>query len=115
MSAFFPIVVLVAFQLLGEAVVHLAGVQFPGTVVGTVLLLVALFLHPPLLERIAAGSHLLIRNMLLFFVPATVGMMTLTKELRQNGLIIVLVIVISTWATALVSAAVFELVRRRWP
>ena len=114
-SAFFPFVVLVAFQLLGEAVVRVAGLPFPGMVLGAVLLFVALFLHPPLHARIAAGSHLLIRSMLLFFVPASVGMMTLTKELEQYGLILAVVIVVSTWATALVSAVVFELVRKRLP
>ncbi len=107
------LVALLAFQILGEVVVRSLGLVVPGPVLGMFLLFVALLLRPGLHPRVQQTSHILLRNLSLFFVPAGVGVMTLLPELRRQAVVLAAVIVVSTWVTALVSALVFEWVRKK--
>ena len=75
---------LVAGQLMGEAVVAVTGLPVPGAVVGMVLVLLALLLkkgHLPELRR--AGSTMLLLVPLLL-VPVSVGIMAQADLLRAN-------------------------------
>ena len=107
--------VILSCQLAGEALVRRLGLPLPGPVAGMLLLVAALLLAPSLHGRIAAASHQLLKHMALFFVPAGVGLMTLTGELREHGWLLAAVLVASTWLTAGASEAVFALLRRRDP
>jgi putative effector of murein hydrolase LrgA (UPF0299 family) len=107
-SAFFPFLTLVASQLLGEWVARACRLPLPGTVVGAVLLLAALCVVPGLHARIASFSHTLLRNMLLFFVPASVGIMAVFGDVARHGPLLLVLTVVSTWSTALATAFVFD-------
>jgi len=108
-----PLAVILTCQLAGEALVRWLGLPLPGPVAGMILLLASLLAVPPLHGRIAAVSHQLLKHMALFFVPAGVGLMTLTRELRDHGWLLAVVLVVSTWLTAGASEAAFALARRR--
>lgn len=112
-SAFLPLTLLVVCQLAGELLARALHAPLPGTVVGAVLLLAALCIWPGMHARIAPFCHTLLRNMLLFYVPASVGMMKVVGDVERSGPVLAGVIVVSTWATAFVSAAVFDAVRGR--
>ena len=113
LSAFFPFTVLVVCQLAGEALARGLGVPLPGTVVGAVVLFGGLCVWPGLHARIAPFCHTLLRNMLLFYVPASVGIMKIFGGVARRGPLLVGIIVVSTWATALVAAVVFDALQRR--
>ncbi len=55
----------------------------PGSVIGAVLLFIALWLVPGLHAKIAPFSHTLLRNMLVLFVPASVGMMAIFGDIAE--------------------------------
>ncbi len=110
-SAFFPFFVLVVAHWVGESVATAARLPLPGTVVGAVVLFVALCAIPGLHAKIAPFAHTLLRNMLLFYVPASVGIMTLFGEAGRLGPLLLAVSCVSAWATAVVAASVFDAVR----
>lgn len=112
-SAFFPFLVLVLAQLLGDGVANTLGLPLPGSVVGAAALFAVLCVAPGLHARIAPFAHTLLRNMLLFFVPASVGIMVIFGDVASHGPLLAAVTVLSTWATALVSAVAFDLLSRR--
>jgi len=112
-TAFFPISILIIFQLSGEYLASLTGIPLPGSILGGLLLLIALFICPGLYHRISGFSHLLIRNMLLFYVPASVGLSTIFPQLQSSAVAIMITVAISTLLTALVSALVFQFIERK--
>lgn len=112
-SAFFPFFVLVVAQLTGEAVAAACELPLPGTVVGAVVLFVALCAVPGLHAKIAPFAHTLLRNMLLFFVPASAGIMVVFGDVARQGPLLLGVTVAATWATALVAALSFDALRGR--
>lgn len=112
LSAFFPFLVLVAAQLAGEFAARYGKLPVPGSVIGAVLLFMALWLVPGLHAKIAPFSHTLLRNMLVLFVPASVGMMSIYGDIASQGVVLLVVSVLATWGTALVSALTFDAVRR---
>ena len=112
-SAFFPFTVLVVSQLVGEGLARLLRLPLPGTVVGAVVLFAALCGWPGLHARVAPFCHTLLRNMLLFYVPACVGIMKIWGDVSRRGPLLAGAILVSTWATALAAALAFDLVSRR--
>lgn len=111
--------VLLACQLLGEAIRHVTSGPVPGPVIGILLLIVYLALSERFsTERIQArarsveeaGDGLLLYLGVLF-VPAGVGVAGKLDLILQNGLGIVLTLVGSTAITMLVTVAAFRLVR----
>ena len=68
------LLVLLGCQLVGEVLVRLSGVEFPGPVVGMLLFLVVLRTRKPVDgSALVAAPSLLLRHLHLLFVPAGVG------------------------------------------
>lgn len=112
LSAFFPFLTLVASQLLGEVIARACRLPVPGTVVGAIVLFAALRTVPGLHARIASFSHMLLNNMLLFYVPASVGVMAIFGDLARQGPLLLVMTVVGTWATAFAAALTFDALRR---
>ena len=110
---FFPWAVLLAAQLAGEILVSLTGVLIPGAVLGLLLLLGAFYLWPGLHPRMAPFCRKLTRNMLMLYVPASVGIAWIVPELQQGALAIALCTTVGTWVTAAVAAATLAALERR--
>jgi holin-like protein len=94
MDYLFGIGLLVAFFLVGSAL-HAAGVPIPGGVLGLVLFYLSLsigLVKPKWVERAAA---LLLRHMVLLFVPLTVGLMDMGHVLSRQWFAIVASLVVS--------------------
>jgi holin-like protein len=81
--------------------------------VGIVLLFVLLKLKIVRLGWIEQGSNWLIAQMLLFFIPATVGIMNYKSMFMTSGLRIVGTIVISTAAVMICSGYIGERIAAR--
>ena len=111
---FIGFAILLACQLTGEVLARALRIPLPGPVIGMVLLFGLLFVRPIIYTKTQKTSHVLLRNLSLFFVPAGVGIMTLSETLGREGGVLVAVIVVSTTATALISAWCSEwLIKRR--
>lgn len=77
----------------------------PPTVLGIALLLLGLSLGLLRPAWLAAGAGLLLREMLLFFIPVAVALMQYLDLLRDNLLAILAVVLLSTACVMLATAA----------
>jgi holin-like protein len=82
------------FYLLGELVSYVMGGFVPGSIIGMILLFLALAFRAVKPENIGKISKALTDNMGLFFVPAGVGLMTSFGIISEY------------WAVILVSSSV---------
>jgi len=87
---------LLAFQLIGEAATFALALPVPGPVLGMTLLLGALALRRDLLARLRPTASTLLTHLSLLFVPAGVGVMVHGARLAEEGLAIVVAMVVST-------------------
>lgn len=98
------LVLLLGLQLVGETVVRLLGVSFPGAVVGLVLFLVVLRIRrPPEESALVQAPLVLLRHLQLLFVPAGVGVVASLTALRDNAAAVTLGLVVS-WLLGLIAA-----------
>mgnify|MGYP001627453597 CR=1 FL=1 len=98
---------LLAFQTLGELLSRALALPLPGPVLGLVLLLVGLR-WAPVRQSVALAAEFLLAHLSLLFVPVAVGVMAYLPLLSVHGLRLAVVIVLSTWAGLLVTAAVLH-------
>ncbi|BCL76134.1 hypothetical protein JHS3_18700 [Jeongeupia sp. HS-3] len=109
--------VLVLFQLIGEAASTLLHLPLPGPVLGMLLLAVWSVWHRGVDPRLAQVAQGMLGYLGLLFVPAGVGLMTLGPVLRDQGLamlpVLVLSLVITMAATALTMRAMLNRRRRK--
>ena len=67
---------LLLFYFLGECIARLTGGFVPGSVIGMVLLFAALYFRVIRKEDVRGAATFLLDNILLFFIPVCVGLMT---------------------------------------
>lgn len=79
------LLVLLLFQVLGEALVHFTGLPLPGPVAGMVLLLTALLFRGAWLERTAPVADFLLRHLTLLFFPLAVGLVMQWSRYAEHG------------------------------
>ena len=104
--------ILILFQLICEALSSFLHLPLPGPVLGMFLLFVALFLIPKLYFWVSASSHFLIKRLSLFFVPAGVGIMTLSDRIKSELLPLTAILIFATLITLAVSAYAFHFARK---
>ena len=106
------ILILLASQLLGEALARGSGIGIPGPVLGMALLAAALLLRPGLQAVVGPVAAALLSNLSLLFVPAAVGVVQVLPLLATEGLAIGVAVVVSTMASLIVTALTFRAVVR---
>ena len=79
------LVLLVAGQLVGEAVVTVTGLPVPSAVVGMVLVLAALLVRKGQMPEVRRAGHTLLMLVPLFLVPVSVGIMEQFDALRADA------------------------------
>lgn len=94
---------LLFFYLLGLGLSVLIGGIIPGSVLGMVLLFMALALGWLEPERVSRVAELLIDNMVLFFLPAAVGLVASVGLIMRN---LTAIVVAAAVSTVLIVAAV---------
>lgn len=107
-----PLFLILACQLVGEALARLFPIQVPGPVVGMVLMAVALALSPRLVRAIRPVATGILGNLSLLFVPAGVGVIGHLPLLESEGLAIGAALVGSTILAIAAGAVTFVAVAR---
>ena len=74
----------------------LIGGMLPGNVLGMLLLFLALVFGWIKLQEVSEIAHLLTKNMALFFVPSTVGIVTSWNIISNNLFVLLLILVVTT-------------------
>ena len=107
---------LMAFQLIGEAIVKVLGIPFPGPLCGMLLLLGYLQVRGGPSEQLATVGTTLVDHLGLLFVPAGTAIITYTALLAREGLSILAALLLSPTAAVLIGGFLAErLVRRPQP
>ena len=89
--------IILAFQFLG-AWLHRVGVPIPGGVLGLLLFYLALQTGLIRVKWVERAANLLLRHMVLLFVPLTVGLMEMGQLLSRQAGAIVASLLVSTAA-----------------
>jgi holin-like protein len=98
--------VLMMFQFIGEVVVTLSGIPFPGPLCGMALLLGYLCLRGGPSEDLSQAGTMLLDNLGLLFVPAGTAVVAYAALLASDGLAIAAALVVSTIAAVAVSGVI---------
>ena len=98
------VIILLLFQLLGEAIVALTGTPVPGPVIGMLLLWLALHIKNGPSLGLGTTSHTLIQHLSLLLLPAGVGLFFLPAEISQEWSAIVGGVLIGSMVSLLFSS-----------
>ena len=112
MTALRGLALLLLFQAAGEALVLALKLPFPGPVVGLVLLLAGLRWRV-VREPAQAAAELLLTHLSLLFVPVGVGVITHLELVSRHGVVLLVVIVLSTWIGMAVTALLLRALLKR--
>lgn len=80
---------------LGSIIVQWLHLPIPGNVVGMLLLFILLLTGVIKLEWIDQASSFLLKHLVFFFIPITVGIMTLGPMFLQNGISLLVILIVS--------------------
>lgn len=101
--------IIMGFWLLGEGTVALLGVPFPGTVLGLVLLWLALEQGWVAIGSVQRTTGFLLENLTFFFAPIVVGVVVYVEVFAQYWLVIGISLLVSTALGLIVTGKVAEL------
>ncbi len=106
------LLMLLVCQLAGEATTRGFGLGVPGPVLGMALLALLLLARPGLHGTVGPVAGTLLANLSLLFVPAAVGVVQVLPLLAREGVAIGAAILVSTFASLVVTALTFRAVVR---
>ena len=104
---------LLVFQCLGEGAAQLLGLPIPGPVIGMLLLLLSFLLYPRLADFMEQTSWGILQHLSLLFVPAGVGVIAASGQLKGDLWAIVAALVVSTVLAIAVGALVTQWAMKR--
>ena len=107
------IVLISCFAMIGDWISLTFHLPLPGNIIGLILLYLALKSRLLQIEHVERGGKLLLLVMPLFFVPALSGIMDYTDFMRQSGLQVLVILVISSLLTLTGSAYIVDRLARR--
>ena len=87
---------LMGFSLLMNRLAVWMHLPVPGSILGIFVLFLLLHFRIVKLEWVELGANWLLAELLLFFIPAAVGVMNYIPLLEQDGMRILAVVVLST-------------------
>lgn len=102
-----------SFLLLGNGISYIAHLSIPGSVIGLILLFLALYFHLIPLKMVDVGAKVLTAELLLFFIPSAVGVMNTPDLIGLTGLKLMFIIFISTLLVMLCTGIVAHLLSRK--
>lgn len=104
--------VILSCLALGHLVVWAAGIDFPGSIIGMLLMTAGLQMGIIKLDWVKGASDTLISNMALFFVPNGVALMLYFDIIKAEFWPIVIATLVSTLVVLAATGWTYQLVRR---
>ena len=104
--------IILLFSLIGEFLNKLIPLPIPTSIYGMILLFIALCLKIVKVEQVNETSDFLFSIMLIFFVPASVGIMDAFIQYISFILPILLIIIISTFVVMLVTSSTSQFITK---
>lgn len=109
----FQIVLIYSFLLIGELFVHIIHIKIPGSIIGLALLFICLKTKLIKLNWVEMGAKFLTAHLLLFFIPAAVGVVNYSYIFGLIGAKLLLVIFISTILVMISTGLVADFILHR--
>ncbi len=106
------IAIILGYQVVGELISRLSGLPVPGPVIGMVLRLLSFLVKDNLINRVRPSAGVLLANLSLLFVPAGVGIMRHGQRFLNEGVAIMIALVVSTVIAMIVTAYVIILMQK---
>ncbi|MCY8230789.1 CidA/LrgA family protein [Priestia endophytica] len=104
---------LTGIYMIGTFISDFFHLPVPGSIVGLVLLFILLQLKVVKLSWVELGGSFLLAELLLFFVPAVVGLVDYGEMMKTYGLKIIIVVSISTLIVMFITGVVAEYISKR--
>lgn len=100
--------IILAFLLIGKWITYLIAWSIPGSVIGLILLFIALSFRVIPLSWVKPTGDLLLGYMTLFFVPVGVALLNYSDLLSQYWLAILLSSIVSTMVVLLIVGLCYQ-------
>lgn len=107
------ILLLYVFVLAGNWVQLYFHLPLPGSIIGLLLLLAALSLKIVKLNWVESGAYFLLSFLPLYFIPATVGVIDYGYIFTGKGLLLIPLVMASTFLTMWVSGYISQRIARK--
>ncbi|MDM5201529.1 CidA/LrgA family holin-like protein [Fictibacillus enclensis] len=106
------IAILYAFSLIGEWVHNLLHLPVSGSIVGLILMLICLTFKIVPVKIVEDGASFLLSFLPLLFIPAMTGVMNYPALFSGNGLVLLLIVVLSTIVTMVAAGIASQLLEK---
>ena len=90
------IAILWIFYFIGDLIVNLLHIKFPGSIIGLILLWAALYFKLLNIKFVLDGASFLITFLTLFFIPSTVGIIQYPELLTAKGMLLIIAVFVSS-------------------
>lgn len=100
--------VLFLFFMIGSGIQQLFNLIIPGSVIGLVLLFLCLFFNILPEAWVKEGAGFMTRHLILFFIPATVGIMNYFDLFIGSGFMLVIITIVSSIIVLVTAGLVSE-------
>ncbi|WP_101842050.1 CidA/LrgA family protein [Halobacillus sp. Marseille-P3879] len=107
------VAVLFGIYFLGEGLRTLLQIPIPGSILGLLLLFTALSLGIVPAGWIEHGARMILAYLPLFFIPATVGVINYPEFLSWSGMVMVIIVLVSTLVTMAAAGYTSQLIERK--
>ncbi|OKP98553.1 CidA/LrgA family protein [Paenibacillus sp. P46E] len=108
---------LTVFSMLVNSLTPYLHIPIPGSIIGMILLFALLESGIIRLNWVEVGASWLLAELLLFFIPSAIGVMKYSKLLEADGLQVLGVVLVGTFAvmasSGLLTGAIFKVKERR--
>ena len=115
MKVFNQLAIILGIWVVGEYISSMISsfVLIPGSIIGMILLFLMLQFKIIIIERIDSISGFFLDNMALFFVPAGVSLIKSMNLIKQNIILLVLAIFVTTAIVMWFTGIVVEIMMKR--
>ncbi|WP_040208675.1 CidA/LrgA family protein [Neobacillus jeddahensis] len=103
-------VILIAIYQIGNVTAWFLHLPIPGNVIGIILLFVLLWLGVIKIEQIEWATGWLLKHLGFFFIPISVGLMTLGNMFVSNGLAFLAILLVSAFIGLLFAGKTTQIV-----
>lgn len=114
MKLYVQLMIIFTISLIGESVSSLLSLPVPGSIIGLILLFLALQMKWLRLRHVSLVGNFLLANMTILFLPPAVGIMDKFDVISPYLLPIVLIIVGALIINVIVIALVVQFVKQRF-
>lgn len=105
--------IIILFYLTGEFIVSVTGIIIPGSIIGLVILWLALYFKILSVKYIQNGASFMLAFLTLFFIPSTVGVINYPELLTLSGGLFVLAVIMSTIFALVITGKISKFIERK--